>query len=164
VTCGTGCCPAAFSQCCQDASAADPTQQSFCAPSSATCCPVSTGASGFCVAGEKCCPTTQSNPYGECVELAGTCCTNAQGGETCSAEFPTCCAFTPGNPLDGSYCCPPGSSCCDPGGCPTGRTCDDGCCVPEMNGVSVRQAPVAGRGRSGRIRGGGSRPQIVPAT
>lgn len=110
VTCGPGCCPSEFPQCCEDADEPNPDFAFECAPSTANCCPVSQGG-GFCVGAEsKCCPPTSQAPFGNCAEQAGTCCPSELGGFTCPAVEPVCCLNNPNDPFSG-FCCPAGQSC-----------------------------------------------------
>jgi hypothetical protein len=111
VTCGVGCCPSEFPLCCQNATQPNPDLAFDCAPSSASCCPVSQGG-GYCSGIEsKCCAPTTQEPFGNCTEPAGTCCSSALGGFTCPASEPVCCPPNPSSDPFSSYCCPAGQTC-----------------------------------------------------
>jgi hypothetical protein len=91
VICGDGCCGGSFPQCCDD-----PVETSgkLCAPSNATCCPVSQGGS-WCGAGFTCCPITSDFPAGHCCPTGHQCCSI---NTDCPAATPFCdfgCCFAP---------------------------------------------------------------------
>ena len=113
VTCGTGCCPAEYSLCCETVD--DPILTHECAPASFTCCPVNQGG-GACGGLEPvCCPPTAQTPEGWCAEVGADCCTTEEGGYSCPPGE-TCCPLPNGaelgwgpwcaNPNAGEFCCP----------------------------------------------------------
>ena len=133
VKCGKGCCPEAYSQCCDDAFQAS---NSFtCNPPDFTCCPLDQGG-GSCPSDEpQCCPATTQDPYGSCAEADATCCTSEEGGGSCPADT-VCCSnlFL--------SCCPGAADCCEiDDDCDVDAECIDGCC----EALVARSAARSGR-------------------
>jgi hypothetical protein len=136
ITCGLGCCPNNFPQCCATPAAfGSPGEAtgSTCAPNTSRCCTVANGGGACDSPTPQCCPPTNQQPRGSCAAVDATCCNSAQGGGSCPAPFSQCCPVTPNFPI--GSCCRPGQQCCTgPAGvqsnCPAGLVCNvNGCCT-----------------------------------
>ena len=127
ITCGSGCCPSQYPQCCESASDPNQATRFDCNPSTYTCCSVSLGG-GSCPPNTKCCGPTaaEDNEFGTCAPTAATCCPASSKGDWC----------------------PAGETCVDSSGnCPAGTTESGfGCCEPD-----------GGSGRTGTRSGGAER-------
>ena len=141
ISCGTGCCPNEFPQCCPptaeqtgEGGKTSGNDVSVCAPNTSRCCTVANGGGACDSPTPQCCPPTNGAPRGACAPVDATCCTNAQGGGVCFAPFTQCCPPSPANFPFGN-CCRPGQQCCtgpvgSPSNCPAGLVCNiNGCCT-----------------------------------
>lgn len=151
VKCGNGCCPSAFSQCCEDATA--PTNFYTCNPADFTCCVVDDGGGSCSPFAPQCCPPTILDPFGTCALATDICCTSEQGSLFCPEDLPVCCLVDPEDPLSGN-CCAEGETCClEDEDCEGTDVCADFfCCVPEVTVTSG----LAGRQRKRQTRRSGA--------
>ena len=146
VKCGRrGCCPEAYSQCCDDAFYAK--NGHSCNPTDYTCCPLDQGGGSCSPDAPQCCPATTQSPYGSCTEADAICCTSDEGGFACSAGT-ICCPVTDINPS--GACCPDAADCCDVDeDCVAPVLCIEGCCggVARSAGNSGHSAKKVGVNR-----------------
>jgi len=174
-TCGTGCCPAEFPQCCSSGRAGGERGQNagdVCAPNTSRCCPVSQGGGACDNPTPQCCPPTNQDPFGSCAAVDAACCGNNTGGGSCPAPFTQCCP--PQTPAQRSQfgatggCCRPDQRCCNaPGtvgqaavtaGCLAGQVCSaNGCCVaPGSTDPGAGRVGGSPNGGDPRIESGGN--------
>ncbi len=165
VTCGTGCCPTAFSKCCVGnfgeqgfggglVTVLRAAGDSTCNPPSFNCCPVEQGG-GSCGGNfPKCCPATTQEPFGLCTESNATCCPSSAGGGACPADHPKCCpsGFNGQEVNQFSRCCLTSEACCQVDtDCPPGQECDGNCCqeavprAPSARSASVPRSGIPAR-------------------
>ena len=139
VTCGQGCCPSQYPNCCESASDPNAATRNSCNPASYTCCSISLGG-GSCPPNTKCCGPTAAefNEFGSCAPTSAVCCPADTKTDWCTTEFPVCCI---------DDCCLSGEVCADAeGNCPAGTSqTSPGCCELDAAPRSASRAARADR-------------------